>query len=96
MGVNCYKYFTDHTFLLFNIGVLSKVFGNFYNRIPNLAMVYVTHVTILKIFIYIPPDQENRNSSAYPKHMQNYNPLAPFVKGDMGVVPFLKGDLVAA
>jgi len=32
-----------------------------------------------------------RNSLAYPKHMQNYNPLAPFVKGDMGVVPFFKG-----
>ena len=35
-----------------------------------------------------------RNNSAYPKHMQNYNPLSPFVKGDMGVVPFFKGDFV--
>ena len=26
--------------------------------------------------------------------MQNYNPLAPFFKGDMGVVPFFKGDFV--
>ena len=35
-----------------------------------------------------------RNNSAYPKHMQNYNPLSPFVNGDMGVVPFFKGDFV--
>ena len=26
--------------------------------------------------------------------MQNYNPLSPFVNGDMGVVPFFKGDFV--